>query len=50
MLRIPQNVKTKKYERFVFEQANDPIIQWLSCIIMQKQIILLKVNIEVKCV
>ena len=46
----PSNVKTKNYERLVFEQAKDPIIQWLSCIIIQKQIILLKVNIEVKCV
>ena len=34
----------------VFEQGNDPVIQWLSCIIIQKLIILLKVNIEVKCV
>ena len=50
LLRIPQNVKTKNYEQLVFEQAKDPIIQWLSCIIIQKQIILLKVNIEVKCV
>ena len=34
----------------VFEQGNDTVIQWLSCIIIQKLIILLKVNIEVKCV
>ena len=27
LLRIPQNVKTKNYERLVFEQAKDPIIQ-----------------------
>ena len=46
----PSKVKTKNNERLVFEQAKDPIIQWLSCIIIQKQIILLKVNIEVKCV
>ena len=43
-------LKLKNYERLVFKQAKDPIIQWLSCIIIQKQIILLKVNIEVKCV
>ena len=42
--------KLKNYERLVSEQAKDPIIQWLSCIIIQKQIILLKVKIEVKCV
>ena len=48
LLRIPQNVKTENYERLVFEQAKDPVIQWLSCIIIQKQIILFKVNIEVK--
>ena len=27
LFRIPQNVKTKNYERLVFEQAKDPIIQ-----------------------
>ena len=33
------------------KQGTDPIIpQWLSCIIIEKLIILLKVNIEVKCV
>ena len=43
--------QNKNYEWLVFEQGNDPIIpQWLSCIIIQKLIILLKVNIEVKCV
>ena len=32
------------------KQGTDPIIpQWLSCIIIEKLIILLKVNIEVKC-
>ena len=41
--------QNKNYEWLVFEQGNDPIIpQWLSCIIIQKLIILLKVNIEVK--
>ena len=42
--------RNKNYERLVFEQAKDPVIQWLNCIIIQKLIILLKVNIEVKCV
>jgi len=45
-----QNVKTKNYEGLVFEQAKGLVIQWLCCIIIQKQIILLKVNIQVKCV
>ena len=27
LLRIPQNVKTENYERLVFEQAKDPVIQ-----------------------
>ena len=27
LLRIPQNVKTKNYERLVFEQAKGPVIQ-----------------------
>ena len=41
-------LQNKNYERLVFEQGNDPIIpQWLSCVIIQKLIILLKVNIEV---
>ena len=44
------NVKTKNYERLVFKQAKGLVIQWLSCISIQKQIILLKVNIEGKCV
>ena len=43
-------LQNKNYEWLVFEQGNDPVIQWLSCIIIQKLIILLKVNIEVKCV
>ena len=44
-------LQNKNYERLVFEQGNDPIIpQCPSCIIIQKLIILLKVNIEVKCV
>ena len=44
-------LQNKNYERLVFEQGNDPIIpQWLSCIIIEKLIILLKVNMEVKCV
>ena len=42
--------KLKNYERLVIEQAKDLVIQWLSCILIQKQIILLKVNVEVKCV
>ena len=50
LLRIPQNVKTKNYERLVFEQEKGPVVQWLSCIIIQKLTIRLKVNIEVKCV
>ena len=37
----------KNYERLVLIQAKDLVIQ---CIFIQKQIILLKVNIEVKCV
>ena len=38
------------YERLAFEQADKPVIQWLSCTNVQKLIILLKVNIEMKCV
>ena len=50
LLRIPQNVKTKNYERLVFEQEKGPVVQWLSSIIIQKLTIRLKVSIEVKCV
>ena len=34
LLRISQNVKTKNYERLVFEQEKGPVVQWLSCIII----------------
>ena len=27
LLRIPQNVKTKKLKRFVFEPEKDPLVQ-----------------------
>ena len=27
LLRIPQNVKTKKLKRLVFEEEDDPIVQ-----------------------
>ena len=47
-------LQNKNYEWLVFEQGNDPIIpqwlDWLSCINIQKLIILLKANIEVKSV
>ena len=32
--------KWKKLKRLVFEQGKDPVVQWLSCIIIQKQIML----------
>ena len=50
-IRVSFAQDSKNYERlFVFEKAKGLVIQWLSCISIQKQIILLKVNIEVKCV
>ena len=42
--------QNQKLRRLVFEQEKDPVVQWLSCIIIQKLTIRLKVNIEVKCV
>ena len=32
-----QNVKTKDYERLVFEQAKGLVIQWLSCISISRK-------------
>ena len=39
LLRISQNVKTKNYERLVFEQEKGPVVQWLSCIIISRNAI-----------
>ena len=33
-----QNVKTKDYERLVFEQAKGLVIQWLSCISISRKL------------
>ena len=47
-IRVSFAQDSKNYERlFVFEQAKGLVIQWLSSISIQKQIILLNVNIEV---
>ena len=51
-----QNLNCQRQERIlscqqlVFEQQKDPVIQWLSFIIIQKLVILLKLNIEETCV
>ena len=42
--------KLENYKRLAFEQEKDPVVRWLSYVIIQKLVIFLKVNIEVKCV
>ena len=43
-------IKLEKYKRLAFEQEKDPVVRWLSCVIIQNLVTFLKVNIEVKCV